>query len=109
MQGESTDTMDGINKKKTVRQKQTVQASKHVLFTDTAVSATTSALCNVASADLAQVMQIISPYQVDTNRRPSKYSQLPHESTGGLARRAFTDKITVLCTSSCLHQSSTGR
>jgi len=82
---------------------------KHVLFTDTAVSLFISSLRNVASADPAEMMQIDSLDQIEVNRRPSKYTQIPHDSTGGLARRAFTDEITVLRESSCLHHSSKGR
>jgi len=103
-----TDQTDGTMKKKTMRQKQDIQASgtravcRHCCFI-------ISALCSVASADPAEMMQIISLLQIDINGRPSKYSQFAPESTGGLAHRAFTDKITVLCTSFCLHHSSTGR
>jgi len=101
-----TDTTDETSKKKTMRQKQAVQASEtHAVCRHCFI--VMSALCSVASADFAEMTQITSLYQIDISRRPSKYSQIPHESTGGLARRVFTDKITVLCT--CLHQSSTGR
>lgn len=67
-----------------------------MLLTDTAFPSSISALCSVASADPAEMMQINSSYQISINKRPSKYSQFAPESTGGLACCAVTDKITVL-------------
>ena len=78
---DKTDQMDRTNKKKTMRSKQAVQASEHVLLTDTAVSSSVLALCSVALADSAEMMHITSLNEIDINRRPSKYSQFAPEST----------------------------